>query len=232
MATEAADDLTVEPRFSIVFVQLSQHTLILTLAPDNRFEGLVKRLLQEPSRQLLEFWAGRAYHCSEERAMFHKIVVPVDGSEPSDAAVALAFQIAKENQAELIFVHAVELNKIVALAGPALDPSIAIDAASQVGTELLENVKKRADQAGLQASTELPEDECVSSVLEIDRQRRADLIIVGSHGRSGIPRALLGSVAEGILRRSPIPVLVCHAPRRPRREPDLAASSLHKTAEA
>jgi nucleotide-binding universal stress UspA family protein len=145
--------------------------------------------------------------------MFHKIVVPVDGSEPSDAAVALALKLAKEEDAELIFVHAVELNKIVALAGPApIDPSIAIDAACQMGKELLDDVKRRAVEAGCRATVELPEDECVASVLEIARQRKADLITVGSHGRSGIRRALLGSVAEGILRRSPIPVLVCHAP--------------------
>jgi nucleotide-binding universal stress UspA family protein len=145
--------------------------------------------------------------------MFHKIVVPIDGSEPSEAAVALALRMAREDDAEVIFVHAVELNKIAALAGPApIDPSLAIDAACRVGQELLDDVKKRAEQAGVHCICELPEDECVGSVLEIARQRKADLIVIGSHGRSGIPRALLGSVAEGILRRSPIPVLVCHAP--------------------
>jgi nucleotide-binding universal stress UspA family protein len=158
--------------------------------------------------------------------MFHKIVVPVDGSEPSDAAVALALKLAKEEEAELIFVHAVELNKIVALAGPApIDPSIAIDAACQMGKELLDDVKKRAVEAGCRATVELPEDECVASVLEIARQRRADLIIVGSHGRSGIRRALLGSVAEGILRRSPIPVLVCHAPPQASMVPQSATTA-------
>jgi nucleotide-binding universal stress UspA family protein len=158
--------------------------------------------------------------------MFHKILVPIDGSEQSDTAVALALRMAKEDGGEVIFVHAVELNKIAALAGPApMDPSIAIDAACQVGHELLEDMKKRADQAGVRASIELPEDECIGSVLEIARQRKADLIIVGSHGRSGIPRALIGSVAEGILRRSPIPVLVCHAPPHEHRKPELAKAS-------
>jgi nucleotide-binding universal stress UspA family protein len=172
-----------------------------------------------------------SFECSgstitEEDPMFKKIVVPVDGSEPSDAAVALALQIAKEDQGEVIFVHAVELNKIVALAGPApIDPSIAIDAACQVGKELLDKMKSRANQAGVRSSTELPEDACVGSVLEIARQRKADLIVVGSHGRSGIPRALLGSVAEGILRRSPIPVLVCHAPPGEQHEPELAKAA-------
>jgi nucleotide-binding universal stress UspA family protein len=146
--------------------------------------------------------------------MFQRILVPVDGSEQSDAAVALALRMASEDKGELIFVHAVELNRIAALAGPApLDPSMAIDAACRVGNELLDATKAKADAAGVRCTTELPEDECVGSVLELARQKKADLIVVGSHGRSGISRALLGSVAEGILRRSPVPVLVCHAPK-------------------
>jgi nucleotide-binding universal stress UspA family protein len=146
--------------------------------------------------------------------MFTRILVPVDGSDPSREAVKLVFRVASEEHAEVIFVHAVELHKIVALAGPApIDPSYAIDAACKAGSTLLDELKEEAQQAGVQASCEQPEDECVSSVLAVARRRKADLIIVGSHGRSGISRALLGSVAEGIVRRSPVPVLVCHVPR-------------------
>ena len=144
--------------------------------------------------------------------MFSKILVPIDGSEPSNAAVGLALQLARANEAEVIFVHAVELSKIAALVSPSsVDPSYAIDAACKSGQAFLDEAKARAQKAGIKAICELPEDGCVASVLTLARQRRADLIVVGSHGRSGIPRAVLGSVAEGIIRRSQIPVLVCHA---------------------
>jgi nucleotide-binding universal stress UspA family protein len=160
--------------------------------------------------------------------MFTKIVVPVDGSEPSNEAVKLALRLASEGQAEVIFVHAVELHKIVALAAPApMDPSYAIDAACAAGRELLDQMEEQAESAGVRVACELPEDEVISSVLEVARQRKADLIVVGSHGRSGIPRALLGSVAEGILRRSPIPVLVCHMPKAHQDGSAFVKSSAH-----
>ena len=50
--------------------------------------------------------------------MFSKILVPIDGSKPSEAAIELALRIASENRAEVVFVHAVELNKVVAMTGP------------------------------------------------------------------------------------------------------------------
>ena len=144
--------------------------------------------------------------------MFSKILVPIDGSKPSDAATDLALRVARESKAEVVFVHAVELNKVVGMTGPAgIDPGLAIHAACKAGSAILDDARAKAEQASVQASFEQPEDECVSSVLELARHRKADLIVVGSHGRSGIPRAFLGSVAEGILRRSHIPVLVCHA---------------------
>src|SRR5579872_728142 len=148
--------------------------------------------------------------------MFNKIVVPVDGSEPSNAAVDLALRIAAEIKIPIAFVHAVELSRIAALSGPSsIDPSIAIDAACQAGEAILKEAKEKAAAAGVSATSELMQDECVRSVLGAVRQSKADLIVVGSHGRSGIARALLGSVAEGILRHSSVPVMVCHAPAHP-----------------
>ncbi len=159
--------------------------------------------------------------------MFSKILVPIDGSKPSEAAIELALRIASENRAEVVFVHAVELNKVVAMTGPGgIDPGLAIDAACKAGSAILDDARACAQKAHVQASFEQPEDECVSSVLQLARQRNADLIVIGSHGRSGIPRAFLGSVAEGILRRSHIPVLVCHA--APAEHPDKHTSYVRK----
>jgi nucleotide-binding universal stress UspA family protein len=147
--------------------------------------------------------------------MFSKILVPVDGSEPSNAAVSLAVRMAKESKAVLVFVHAVELNKVVAMAGPsAIDPSFAIDAACKAGEEILSQAKAVADAASVPATCEQPEDDSVASVLDSARRNKAELIAMGSHGRSGVARLFLGSVAEGILRQARIPVLICHAPAK------------------
>src|SRR5579864_1608877 len=144
--------------------------------------------------------------------MFTKILVPVDGSPPSNAAVDLALRIAAENKAAVKFVHVVELSRIAALSGPsAIDPALAIDAACAAGKSVLDQATEKAQAAGVTCKSELLEDECVPSVVQAAHQAKADLIVAGSHGRTGIPRAFLGSVAEGILRRADIPVLICHA---------------------
>ena len=148
--------------------------------------------------------------------MFHAILVPVDGSEPSDSAVAFALRMAAEERASVTFAHAVEVTKIIAMtSASAIGPQYALDAALQAGREMLAQAQAQATQAGIDADIELLEGDCVSSLLDLAERKKADLIVVGSHGRGGISRALLGSVAEGILRRSPIPVLVTHAPKKP-----------------
>jgi nucleotide-binding universal stress UspA family protein len=144
--------------------------------------------------------------------MFKRIIVPVDGSETSDAAVRLALHLAADHDGEVVFMHAIELNKIVALAGPSsLDPSPAIDAACEAGSAILARAKEAADKAGVRCTCEMPEDQCVACVLDLATKKKADAIVIGSHGRRGISRAVLGSVAEGVLRRATVPVLVCHA---------------------
>ncbi len=148
--------------------------------------------------------------------MFHNIIVPVDGSEPSNAALSFALRMAIEDRASLTFVHAIEVTKIIAMtSASSIGPSYAIEAARDSGKEVLDEAKAQAANAKVDAAVELLEGDCVSSILELAQAKNADLIVVGSHGRSGISRALLGSVAEGILRRSPIPVLVTHAPKKP-----------------
>jgi len=143
-------------------------------------------------------------------------VVPVDGSEPSNAAVALAVELAKQIKADLVFVHAVELTKIAAMASPsAIDPSFAVEAASSAGEEILSAAKSEADAAGVTATCEQPEDDSVAAVLDSAQRNKANLIAMGSHGRSGVARLLLGSVAEGVLRHATIPVLICHAQTKP-----------------
>ncbi len=146
--------------------------------------------------------------------MFANIVVPIDGSSPSDAAVALAVKVASAPDASITIAHVIDPAKLAAVAAPSsIDPNIAIDAARQAGTEVLARAQEAAKAGNHKVTTTLIEGDPVSAVLELATNIGADLIIVGSHGRGGLSRALLGSVAEGILRKSSIPVLVTHAPR-------------------
>lgn len=161
--------------------------------------------------------------------MFTNILVAVDGSAPSKAAVKLALRLALERQAKITFAHAIAVSRIVAMTTPtSIDPGYAIEAARAGGNEVLNQARAEASGSSVTVSTELIEGECVTALLDLATQRKADLIVVGSHGRGGISRALLGSIAEGILRRSKIPVLVTHAALPASATEALRAAAVHK----
>jgi len=144
-------------------------------------------------------------------SLFKKIVVPVDGSQPSDAAVALAIRLARDQEARVLFLHVCEVAKIAAMvSAPAVgvDPSYALDAEREAGEDALRRAGAAALAGAVQSESILEDGGNVDSIVDFAKRQGADLIVIGSHGRGGIARALLGSVAEGVLRHSDIPVLV------------------------
>ena len=149
-------------------------------------------------------------------AVFSSLLVPIDGSEPSDAASALAVRLAAEQNAALTFVNVVETNKILASVIPGqgyADPVPAVDALQNAGTAILADAVKRAQAAGVKAQSSLLEGDCVQCIVAAAQDAHADLIVIGSHGRGGLTRLVVGSVAEGVLRQSSIPVLIVKAPK-------------------
>jgi nucleotide-binding universal stress UspA family protein len=147
--------------------------------------------------------------------IFHSLLVPIDGSEPSDAACALAIKLAADQKAALTFVNVVVADKILASVMPGqgyADPAPAIDAMQAAGQDVLKSAEAKAQAAGIKARSELIEGDCVTSIVNAAGDYGADLIVIGSHGRGGLTRLVLGSVAEGVLRHCTVPVLVIKAP--------------------
>jgi nucleotide-binding universal stress UspA family protein len=147
---------------------------------------------------------------------FRSLLVPIDGSEPSDAARALAIRLAVDTGASLVFVNVVESDKIIASAMPGqglADPTPAIDALRAAGTDLLKDAVASATAAGVRATSALLEGDSIEMIVEYAGAHAVDLVVIGSHGRSGLQRLMLGSVAEGVLRHSSVPVLVTKAPK-------------------
>lgn len=139
-----------------------------------------------------------------------KILVPTDFSEPSNAALEYAVTLAEKLGAGVHVVHAFEL-PIVGFPDGTLTitaemASKIIDAAQKALDDL---VKKYAERIKLTSSLEQADPR--DGVLLAAKKVGAELIVMGTHGRRGISRALIGSVAEGVVRRSPIPVLTVHA---------------------
>ncbi len=151
--------------------------------------------------------------------MFKHILVPVDGSEPSQLALAEAIKLAKSSGATLNLMHVVDEFVI----GPATDASYmstayyadVIAALRESGRQILDRAEAAVKQAGVELKSTFVETfgrRVAELVVERATQWPADLIVMGTHGRRGIRRLVMGSDAEWVLRSTPVPVLMVRGP--------------------
>jgi nucleotide-binding universal stress UspA family protein len=144
--------------------------------------------------------------------MYKTILVPIDGSDTSARAFDTALQLARDNNAELRPVYVID-NPLVAYDAPGYDPSILRDAMCEEGKRVtdaalakmhLEKVRgiARIDEV------ELSVDSIADRILKMATEMHADLVVMGTHGRRGFRRLVLGSVAERFVRIASCPVLL------------------------
>lgn len=144
--------------------------------------------------------------------MFKRILIPVDGSGTANKALIAGLQMARETGASVRVVHAV--NEMAYLGSMDAYGAYSADLAGMMregGIKVLAQAKDIAQSAGIEASQALldePGKRLGESIADAVSLWGADLVVVGSHGRRGMGRVLLGSGAEQILRMSPVPVLV------------------------
>lgn len=142
--------------------------------------------------------------------MIQKILVPVDGSPCSERAIPVAAHIARRSQGRVILVYATNLG---AYFGPALAPYPVIS------PTLIENEQENAERylahivaspelAGLDVETVIRQEEAASAIISTADTYEVDLIILCSHGRTGMKRWALGSIAEKVVHRTLKPVLL------------------------
>jgi universal stress protein A len=156
--------------------------------------------------------------------MFSRILVPTDFSEPSDAALAYARVLAGKFGASLHVLHVFESPFVAA----AVSPEVLIDDSPAVQARLLEEAKSRlqhrvtaTDRTDHAATTEIVGGHSARTIVDYATDRKKDLIVMGTHGRSGVAHLLMGSVAEKVVRTAPCPVLtVRRAPAADVRVPD------------
>jgi len=147
--------------------------------------------------------------------MFRRILVPVDGSGPSTAGLRVALSLARDHKARLRLVH---LSRELA---PPRDRDLP---ASQLyarvkerGEDLLRSHERRCRLRGIAPQTALYvaiAGRAADVIVKEAKRWRADLIVMGTHGRRGLTRLALGSDAEQVVRRSPVPVLLTRAKKR------------------
>jgi nucleotide-binding universal stress UspA family protein len=143
--------------------------------------------------------------------MYKRVLVPLDGSAPSAAALEEALRFAKACGSALRIVFVCEPLSYILAEGP-LDLSNAV---RQQGEQVLTDAAANARESGVPAETALVdagERRVALAITEEAVHSGSDLIMMGTHGRRGFEHLVLGSVAEGVLRRATVPVLLVRPP--------------------
>jgi len=145
---------------------------------------------------------------------FQRILVPVDGSAPSLIGLAKAAELAHALGARIFLLHVTEPNPLtVAPDVVAYSPAV-VDDLHEAGRDILSEAAARVKAFGVDC--ESSQSDAIgpgvpAAVVAEARRVNADLIVVGTHGRTGLRRALLGSDAEAIVRETTVPVMLVHA---------------------
>ena len=144
------------------------------------------------------------------------ILVPIDFSESSDEALRFGAGLAKETDAKLHLVHVDSVINVTPPAGT--KPGQQLDA--PWGHERQE-VRQRLEQypvpePGLDCQRHYLTGAPARHIIDFAKQHNVDLIVIGSHGRTGFSKLLMGSVTESVLRGAPCPVLVVKHPKAAR----------------
>ena len=146
---------------------------------------------------------------------FSKIVVGIDGSEESMRAAEYAISIAKLYNAELIAVHVLTSDIGYIYSSPGVEsPPLTIKEivllAEDEAKKWFDEIKEKANKKEIQLKTEfiVAKKSLLNTILEYVEEHNINLVVVGTRGRSGIKKMLLGSIASGLVTYSPGPVLV------------------------
>ena len=131
--------------------------------------------------------------------MYDDILVPTDESHGANAALEHGIEIASQWDATLHALYVVDTR--LARSGPLLETL------RDEGRQAVRDVEVAGTQAGLTVVTEIAEGNPHEEILAYVSEHGIGMVIMGTHGRTGLDRVVMGSVAERVVRRSPIPVL-------------------------
>jgi universal stress protein A len=143
--------------------------------------------------------------------MFKHILVAVDYSDCAFNALEIAADLARSQHAAFDIVNVIDPVQAVP---PAVDPYGGMlpwfGALNENAIKLLSDYSEEMEATGLTVKSTVLDGPPAATIAEFARKISADLIVIGSHGRKGLSRLMLGSVAEEVMRDAPCPVLVVH----------------------
>ena len=136
--------------------------------------------------------------------MYDDILVPTDGSPASDAAIEHAIDLAAQYGARLHALYVVDGSAYSTLEAGS---EIVVEALESEGEEATARVADAAADVGVEATTTVASGTAYRSIREYVDEHGIDMIVMGTHGRKGLDRYLLGSVTERVVRTADVPVL-------------------------
>jgi nucleotide-binding universal stress UspA family protein len=148
---------------------------------------------------------------------YKRILVAVDGSSSSARGMAEAVRLAKSARARLKLLHVLDEYPALSMPEAGVAAGAMIDAVRETGERVMQRNIRTVARSGVKPEATLVESvtgSIAGAIIKEAKRWKADLIVVGSHGNTGLKRALLGSAAEDIARESPVPVLVVPARKR------------------
>ena len=147
--------------------------------------------------------------------MYQRILVPVDGSHTSTLGLQEAIRIAIDQRARLKLISVIDGFIIAQNFEGLIIADDMIDALRESGKKAINNalaLVKKYDLKAEATTFETVGDRVAEVIVREAKKWKADLIVMGTHGRRGVNRLVLGSDAEGVLRHSPVPVLMVRSP--------------------
>ncbi len=138
---------------------------------------------------------------------FHHILVPLDFSDGAEGALDSAIALAQQTQARLTLLHVVHIPPAVEVDLTPYLVDMEADAKRGMTTYL-----KRVREAGLVGDVQVQRGVPYREILDMAHTQHVDLIVMGTHGRTGLEHFFLGSVAEKVVRLAPCPVMVTRQP--------------------
>ena len=148
---------------------------------------------------------------------YKRILVPIDGSATAKAGLKEALKLAKTAGARLRLLHVVDESPLLTLPEAGYSIDTIIDELKASGQSVLAAAAKTAAAQGAKCDSGLVESmglRVADQITAEAKRWRADLIVIGTHGRRGVQRMLMGSDAELVVRNTTVPVLLVHGPQR------------------
>lgn len=142
-----------------------------------------------------------------------RILVPLDFSEHSERALDAAIELAKKFSASIDVLHSYRISYSGVLPFGDVFPAALYADVRKHATEELDKARDTVKKAGVECAAHLSEDDASHAIVHAAEELSSDLIVMGTHGRTGLEHIALGSVAERTVRTAPCPVLTMNQSR-------------------